>query len=151
MFCENCDICTNPKRVGIDKFILKNDFGILVLNNNSIIRINNLIFSVKKRFSFAIHDHKKTIHPSLKKKIKQCLSKYLLDEHNLTFKKDFDFFVTMNTCTDHWHIHICLLPIVLIDQTSQSTIYTVEMQNNSIQQTARSKTALTRGAKVGRW
>jgi len=54
-----CDICKNPKRIGIDQFVFSDEYGVLVINRRSILKVNNCIYSTKKRFSFAIHEHMK--------------------------------------------------------------------------------------------
>jgi len=115
---EDCNICLNPRRRGIDKFILENKYGILVLNQNNILKLKNNIFFVKERYSFAIHEHNKSISPIIEKKIKYHLINYFSLYHNLTIKKDYYFFITMNTIPNHWHIHICLFPFKYIKKVS---------------------------------
>lgn len=115
MFNNSCDICINPKRVGIDQFVFSNEYGILVINSRSVLKINNCLYKTEKRFSFAIHEHRKSIPKILEEKIKCNLSTYFEKKIKMN-KNEYDFFLTMNTCPDHWHIHICLLPLILINK-----------------------------------
>jgi len=102
---KGCEICSNPKRIGVDTFLHKNDFGVLVINRKKLLAFDKKIFDVKMRFSFAIHEHRKNVTKDEENEIKASLSKYIFEKYGYKEGIDFDYFITMNKYSNHWHIH----------------------------------------------
>lgn len=108
---NDCDLCQRKNiTCGRDKFLQENKFGIIVLTGNLETIINGKRYKVKKRISLVLHDHIKKLKHKEEGKIKNLLEKYLYEEFGFKRKKDYDFFITMTTYTDHWHIHACFYP-----------------------------------------
>lgn len=114
-----CELCCNPHRLGVDRFICENEDGVLVENARNTVDIDGLMLMASKRYSFAIHEHEKIIGASRENRIKRFVCEKLSELYGVS-RTDIVFFVTMNTFAEHWHIHACVKPLCLIKMTGSS-------------------------------
>jgi len=58
--------------------------------------------------------------PYLLMMIRKTFKEFLQKRYSLTWKKDYDLFVTLNTYPKHWHIHAYVYPFKEIKEKSHS-------------------------------
>jgi len=110
---NNCDLCLR-KHLKWDTYLFENNLGIYVINSKPYIKVKGKTYKVKKRFTVQTHEHIKVPPKKDVEKIQKEFIKYLHDKEGLTLGKDYEFFITLSTYPDHWHMHACVFPFKII-------------------------------------
>ncbi len=106
-----CEICSNHNNHD-GGFLIENELGKLVINNDHRIAIGRKLLEAKSKYSFSIHEHKKTISKAEHNHITDFLKKFFKKEFDFSEGRDYMFHKSMYKVPDHWHIHVCQYPII---------------------------------------